>query len=156
MSQSIHNNVNISCSLSRYIIIPASITDSQLIDAAKRFQGNRPPIWSWSNARGAALVKMPELSPLVTNRIQENIMFENVRKSHPQKMPPVVLELNKDISVKLIAVAFSKFASLCSPGNLQFIPRTQRLDNLLQVFTRCLFQRISGSSGCKIIIFTRW
>ncbi|KAF3427363.1 hypothetical protein E2986_04716 [Frieseomelitta varia] len=106
-------------SLSRYIIIPASITDSQLIDAAKRFQGNRPPIWSWSNARGAALVKMPELSPLVTNRIQENIMFENVRKSHPQKMPPVVLELNKGISVKLIAIAFSKFASLCSPENIR-------------------------------------
>ena len=156
MSQSIHNNVNISCSLSRYIIIPASITDSQLIDAAKRFQGNRPPIWSWSNARGAALVKMPELSPLVTNRIQENIMFENVRKSHPQKMPPVVLELNKSISVKLIAIAFSKFTSLCSPGNLQFIPRTRsRTRQLLQVFTR-LFQRISGSSGCRIIIFTRW
>ncbi|XP_033198188.1 myotubularin-related protein 10-B [Bombus vosnesenskii] len=106
-------------SLSRYIIIPASITDGQLIDAAKRFQGNRPPIWSWSNARGAALVKMSELSPLVTNRIQENIMFENVRKSHPQKMPPIVLELNKGISVKLIALAFSKFVSLCSPENIR-------------------------------------
>lgn len=106
-------------SLSRYIIIPACITDSQLMDAAKHFQGNRPPIWSWSSIRGAALVKMSELSPLVTNRMQENIMFENVRKSHPQKMPPVVLELNKEISVKLIAVAFSKLANLCSPENIR-------------------------------------
>lgn len=111
-------NIKYFYSLSRYIIIPASITDNQLMDAAKRFQGNRPPIWSWSNARGAALVKMSELSPLVTSRIQENIMFENVRKSHPRKMPPIVLELNKGISVKLIAVAFSKFACLCSPGKL--------------------------------------
>lgn len=46
-------------------------------------------------------------------------MFENVRKSHPQKMAPIVLELNKDVSVKLIAVAFSKFATLCSPGESQ-------------------------------------
>ncbi|CAK9826975.1 Myotubularin-related protein 10-B [Anthophora retusa] len=106
-------------SLSRYIIVPASITDSQLMDAAKHFQGSRPPIWAWSSTHGAALVKMSELSPLVTNRMQENIMFENVRKSHPQKMPPIVLELNKDINIKLIAVAFSKFASLCSPENLR-------------------------------------
>ncbi|XP_076683538.1 myotubularin-related protein 10-B isoform X3 [Andrena cerasifolii] len=106
-------------SLSRYIIVPTCITDSQLMDAAKHFQGNRPPIWSWSSVHGAALVKMSELSPLVTNRMQENIMFENVRKSHPQKMAPIVLELNKDVSVKLIAVAFSKFATLCSPENIR-------------------------------------
>ncbi|XP_029034885.2 myotubularin-related protein 10-B isoform X2 [Osmia bicornis bicornis] len=106
-------------SLSRYIIVPASITDNQLLDAAKHFQGNRPPIWSWSSAHGAALVKMSELSPLITNRMQENIMFENVRKSHPQKMPPIVLELNKEISIKLVAVAFSKLANLCSPENIR-------------------------------------
>lgn len=86
------------------------------MDASKHFQGNRPPIWSWSSTHGAALVKMSELSLLATKRMQENIMFENVRKSHPRKMPPVVLELNKDVNVKFIAVAFSKFASLCSPG----------------------------------------
>ncbi|XP_076181009.1 myotubularin-related protein 10-B isoform X2 [Ptiloglossa arizonensis] len=106
-------------SLSRYIIVPASITDSQLMDASKHFQGNRPPIWSWSSTHGAALVKMSELSLLATKRMQENIMFENVRKSHPRKMPPVVLELNKDVNVKFIAVAFSKFASLCSPENIR-------------------------------------
>lgn len=96
--------------------------------AAKRFQGNHPPIWSWSNVRGAALVKMSELSPLVTNRMQENIMFEIVRKSHPQEMPPVVLELNKGINVKLIAIAFSKFATLCSPGKLNLF-----IENILKL-----------------------
>ncbi|XP_076652050.1 myotubularin-related protein 10-B [Halictus rubicundus] len=106
-------------SLSRYIIVPASITDSQLMDAVKHFQGNRPPVWSWSSAHGAALVKMSELSPLITNRMQENILFENVRKSHPQKRAPFVLELNKEINIKLIAASFSKFASLCSPENIR-------------------------------------
>ncbi|XP_017888753.1 myotubularin-related protein 10-B isoform X2 [Ceratina calcarata] len=106
-------------SLSRYVIVPDSVTDNQLMDAAKCFQGNRPPIWSWSSSRGAALVKMSELSPLVTNRKQENVMFENVRKSHPQKMQPFVLELNKGINAKLIAAAFSKFAVLCCPENIR-------------------------------------
>lgn len=86
------------------------------MDAAKHFQGNRPPIWSWSSMHGTALVKMSELSPLSTSRMQENILFENVRKSHLENHAPVVLELNKEISTKLIAIAFSKFANLCSPG----------------------------------------
>ncbi|XP_054016584.1 myotubularin-related protein 10-B isoform X1 [Hylaeus anthracinus] len=105
-------------SLSRYIIVPASVTDSQLMDAAKHFQGNRPPIWSWSSTNGAALVKTSELS-LLAKRTQENIMFENVRKSHPRQKELVVLELNKDVNVKFIAVAFAKFANLCSPENIR-------------------------------------
>lgn len=96
------------------------MTDSQLTDAARHFQGNRPPIWSWTNAHGAALVKMSELLPTITERMQENIMFENVRKSHPQKIPPVVIELNKEINVKLIAASFTKFISLCTPGKFLF------------------------------------
>lgn len=140
--------------MSRYIIIPASITDGQLIDAAKRFQGNRPPIWSWSNERGAALVKMSELSPLATNRIQENIMFENVRKSHPQKMPPIVLELNKGINVKLIALAFSKFVNLCSPGKFNlFIETVNSTISIVNIYY--LFQKTLGSFGYRIIIFIR-
>ncbi|XP_078044125.1 myotubularin-related protein 10-B isoform X2 [Augochlora pura] len=120
-------------SLTRYIIVPASITDSQLMDAVKHFQGNRPPIWSWSSAHGAALVKMSELSPLITNRMQENILFENVRKSHPQKKAPFVLELNKEISIKLIAISFSKFANLCSPENIrQFWHQDNNFYSLLE------------------------
>ncbi|XP_025263877.1 myotubularin-related protein 10-B isoform X2 [Camponotus floridanus] len=106
-------------SLSQYIVVPASVTDSQLTDAARHFQDNRPPVWSWTSSHGAALVKMSELLPTITERIQENIMFENVRKSHPQKIPPVVIELNKEINVKLIAASFSKFINLCSPENIR-------------------------------------
>ncbi|XP_018367524.1 PREDICTED: myotubularin-related protein 10-B isoform X2 [Trachymyrmex cornetzi] len=78
-------------SLSQYVVVPASVTDSQLTDAARHFQ----------------------------ERMQENIMFENVRKSHPQKIPPVVIELNKEINVKLIAASFTKFISLCTPENIR-------------------------------------
>ncbi|XP_033226069.1 myotubularin-related protein 10-B [Belonocnema kinseyi] len=109
----------ISPSLPEYIIVPGSVTDSQLINAAQHFQDNRPPIWSWSNERGAALVKMAELSSTITERTQENIMLENIRKSHPRTIQPIVIELNKEVGVKTIAASFSKFASLCSPENIR-------------------------------------
>ena len=104
------------CSLSEYIVVPASVTDSQLMNAAQHFQDNRPPVWSWSNERGAALVKMAELSLSITERTQENIMLENIRKSHPRTIQPIVIDLNKEVTVKSIANGFSKFVGLCSPG----------------------------------------
>lgn len=103
-------------SLPQYIIVPASVTDSQLTGAAAHFQDGRPPIWAWSNNRGAALVKMSELMPTIAERTQENIMLENIRKSHPSKLAMAVFDLNKEINVKSIAVGFSKFIALCSPG----------------------------------------
>lgn len=100
----------------QYIIVPASVTDNQLAGAAAHFQDSRPPLWAWSNSSGAALVKMSELIPTITERTQENIMLENIRKSHPQKLPMVVLDLNKEINVKSVATGFAKFVTLCSPG----------------------------------------
>ncbi|XP_012259111.1 myotubularin-related protein 10-B [Athalia rosae] len=108
-----------SISLSQYIVVPASVTDSQLMRAARHFQASRPPVWSWSNERGAALVRMSELLPTITERTQENIMIENIRKSHPQKVAPEVIELKKDLTVKSLAAGFSKFISLCSPENIR-------------------------------------
>ncbi|XP_024943809.1 myotubularin-related protein 10-B [Cephus cinctus] len=116
---SINVQFKLSDSLPQYVIVPASITDSQLNNAAQHFQGSRPPIWSWSNERGAALVRMSELHPTITERTQENTMFENIRKSHPQILAPIVIELNKDISVKSVAAGYSKFVSLCSPENIR-------------------------------------
>lgn len=107
-------------------------------------------------------MKMSELLPTITERMQENIMFENVRKSHPQKMPPVVIELNKEINVKLIAVGFSKFIGLCSPGKyIKYIYTSiyrryiikAHLKYFLKIFF--IFQKILDNSGFKIIIFIR-
>lgn len=113
----IKNDVFRHFSLPKYIIVPASVNDSQLIKVTQHFQGSRPPVWAWSNEQGAALVKMSELLPSITERTQENIMLENIRKNHPRKIQPVIIELNKDISVKAIGSSFSKFVHLCSPGN---------------------------------------
>lgn len=104
--------------------MPATVTDSQLIKVAQHFQGSRPPIWSWSNEQGAALVKMSELCPSITERTQENIMLENIRRNHPRKIQPVIIELSKDISIKAISSSYSKLVHLCSPGEyfIRFIP----------------------------------
>ncbi|XP_066592594.1 myotubularin-related protein 12 [Prorops nasuta] len=123
----------LSASLSQFVIVPASVSDNQLADAVKHFQGNRPPVWCWSNELGASLVKMAELSPTVSERTQENIMLENIRKSHPQKVPPVVIDLNKDITVKQVASGFTKFINLCSPENIrQFWVQDNNFYSLLE------------------------
>ncbi|XP_011501148.1 PREDICTED: myotubularin-related protein 10-B [Ceratosolen solmsi marchali] len=120
-------------SLSEYIIVPASVTDSQLFKVAQHFQGSRPPVWSWSNEQGAALVKMSELCPSITERTQENIMLENIRKNHPRKIQPVIIELNKDISIKAVASSFSKFVHLCSPESVrQFLMQENNFYSLLE------------------------
>ncbi|XP_046474345.1 myotubularin-related protein 10-B isoform X1 [Neodiprion pinetum] len=122
-----------SLSLSQYIIVPASVTDSQLTRAAGHFQGSRPPVWSWSSERGAALVRMSELLPTITERTQENIMLENIRKSHPQKLEPIVIELKKDVTVKSLATGYAKFISLCSPENIrQFWMQDNNFYSLLE------------------------
>lgn len=96
--------------------MPATVTDSQLIKVAQHFQGSRPPIWSWSNEKGAALVKMSELCTSITERTQENVMLENIRRNHPRKIQPIVIELSKDISIKSISASYTKLIHLCSPG----------------------------------------
>ncbi|XP_058792029.1 myotubularin-related protein 10-B isoform X2 [Phymastichus coffea] len=120
-------------SLSQYIVVPASVTDSQLYKVAQHFQGSRPPIWSWSNEQGAALVKMSEICPSIMERTQENIMLENIRKNHPRKIQPVIIELNKDISIKTIASSFSKLVRLCSPESVrQFLMQENNFYSLLE------------------------
>ncbi|XP_011312781.1 myotubularin-related protein 10-B [Fopius arisanus] len=150
-------------SLPQYIIVPVSVTDSQLTVAAAHFQDGRPPVWSWSNSRGAALVKMSELMPTITERTQENIMLENIRKSHPQKLAMAVLELNKDITVKSIASSFTKLVGLCSPENIrQFWTQDNNFYSLLEnskwlkCISYCLQKSVEASdhlnSGTSVIL----
>ncbi|OXU27288.1 hypothetical protein TSAR_008542 [Trichomalopsis sarcophagae] len=150
-------------SLSEYIIVPVSVTDSQLFKAAQHFQGSRPPVWCWSNEQGAALVKMSELCPSITERTQENIMLENIRKSHPRKLQPEIIELSKDISVKAVSSSFSKFVHLCSPESVrQFLIQENNFYSLLEstkwlkYVSYCLQKSVEASellnSGVPVIL----
>lgn len=57
-----------SSSLPQYIVVPESVLDWQLGDAARHFRGGRPPIWCWGTYEGAALVRMADILPTINDR----------------------------------------------------------------------------------------
>ncbi|XKL69261.1 hypothetical protein PGB90_007030 [Kerria lacca] len=90
----------LSSSLPEFFVVGKDISDFQINVAAQHFRCNRPPLWCWSNKSGAALVRMADVIPTVPDsRKQENAMLESVRKSHPRKTPPNVIDLTKDLPV---------------------------------------------------------
>ncbi|XP_075226762.1 myotubularin-related protein 10-A isoform X2 [Lycorma delicatula] len=111
-----NQDFQISSSLPQWLIVPSSVLDWQLGAAARHFRAGRPPLWCWSSPQGAALVRMADILPTITDRVQENIMLETVRKSHPTLAKPEVLELTKDLpSPREIQSRFIKLRELCAP-----------------------------------------
>lgn len=50
-------------------------------------------------------------------RKQENAMLESVRKTHPRKTPPSVIDLTKDLpSPRELGSSYVKLRDLCTPG----------------------------------------
>ncbi|XP_014262170.1 myotubularin-related protein 10-B isoform X3 [Cimex lectularius] len=129
-------NFHLSPSLSKWIVTPAKVVDAQLMTAAQHFRANRPPIWCWSNSAGAALVRMADIMPTITDRYvyhrahlqfytpnlcsrqQENLMLESIRKSHPKLTKPMVLDLTRELpSIRDIQHSFMKLRELCTPDD---------------------------------------
>jgi len=49
--------------------------------------------------------------------VKENVMLENVRKSHPQRKQPLLLDLSRDLpSPKDVQISYMKLRELCAPG----------------------------------------
>ncbi|XP_039291181.1 myotubularin-related protein 10-B [Nilaparvata lugens] len=112
----VNHDFQLSNSLPQWLVVPSSVLDWQLSEAARHFRLGRAPLWCWSNAHGAALVRMADLLPTITDRVKENIMLETVRKSHPLLSTPVVMELSKSLpSTKDIQTSFLKLRELCAP-----------------------------------------
>lgn len=65
---SANQHYHLSTSLPEWLVVPSSLLDWQMSDAARHFRGNRPPIWTWGNRYGAALVRMADLQPNITDR----------------------------------------------------------------------------------------
>lgn len=77
-----------------------------------------PNFQVWGSSTGAALVRMAELLPTITDRTQENIMLEHIRKSHSEKRQPYILDLSKDCpSPKDIQASYIKLRELCAPDS---------------------------------------
>lgn len=59
---------------------------------------------------------MSDLIPTVPDRTQENIMLEHIRKSHPEKRQPYIIDLTKECpSPKEVQTSYSKLRELCAP-----------------------------------------
>lgn len=64
----------------------------------------------------AALVRMAELMPTISNSIHENQMIEFVRTCNPNKKQPHILELSKCLpSVQDVFASYTKLKELCTP-----------------------------------------
>lgn len=116
----VNQGFQLSISLPEWLVVPASLVDCQLMDAARHFRSSRPPVWCWSSKHGAALVRMADLQPTITDRTQENIMLENVRKGHPHLTQPELMELTQDLpSPKDVYNSYYKLRDLCTPDNVR-------------------------------------
>lgn len=72
----------------------------------------------WGSSKGAALVRMSDLLPTITDRTQENIMLEHIRKSHPKTRQPYIIDLSKDCpSPKEVQSSYLKLRELCAPDS---------------------------------------
>ncbi|CAH1987093.1 unnamed protein product [Acanthoscelides obtectus] len=98
------------------MIVPQSVTDSLITEAIEKFRNRFFPIWVWGTAKGAALVRMADLLPAISDRTEENKLLEHIRKSHPDKKPPHIIDLSLP-SPKDISSSFNKFRELCTPDS---------------------------------------
>lgn len=59
---------------------------------------------------------MADLLPTITDRTEENKLLEHIRKSHPNKKQPHIIDLSSP-SPRDISVSFNKLRDLCVPDS---------------------------------------
>lgn len=103
-------------SLPQFIVIGSAVVDNQLRTAIRHFRDGRLPTWCWSTLNGATLSRKADVVD-PSNLTQENAMLEIVRKSHPDRLRPFIVDLTKTLpSPKDINQSFIKLRELCAPG----------------------------------------
>ncbi|KAL7635788.1 UNVERIFIED_CONTAM: hypothetical protein RMT77_013605 [Armadillidium vulgare] len=124
-----HNEENnVFESLSPLFVVPHSITDSELAKASHYFRGNRPPVWCWGTPRGAALVRMAQVSPNISsNTSVENELMKLIHKSHPSKVQPTILDLDNLLpSLKNVQSAYNKLKELHTPDSTSSFSESEK------------------------------
>lgn len=103
-------------SLPQFIVIGSAVVDKQLRTAIRHFRDGRLPTWCWSAVNGATLSRKADVVD-PSNLTQENAMLEIVRKSHPDRLRPFIVDLTKNLPLpKDINQSFIKLRELCAPG----------------------------------------
>uniref|UniRef100_A0A3Q0QXY9 Myotubularin related protein 10 n=1 Tax=Amphilophus citrinellus TaxID=61819 RepID=A0A3Q0QXY9_AMPCI len=111
---SINQSYFVSSSLPEHIVVPASLTDQDLMNYAVSFTDGRIPMWCWNHANGSALVRMASLTDPLQHRKPEQKIFAAITKSHPQRNEPFRSDLDKSLpSILDIQSAFVKLRQIC-------------------------------------------
>uniref|UniRef100_A0A182PPU5 Myotubularin phosphatase domain-containing protein n=1 Tax=Anopheles epiroticus TaxID=199890 RepID=A0A182PPU5_9DIPT len=120
-------------SLPMHFVVPKHLSDVDYDNISKSFRNNRSAIWVWG-LKDAALVRLAELNPDITNTTVENILLEHVRRCDPQKRQPRLLELYKILpSIQDVNLSYMKLRDLCTPDNdQQFMAQDGRFYSLLE------------------------
>ncbi|XP_025829876.1 myotubularin-related protein 10-B-like [Agrilus planipennis] len=116
----LNQNFVVSPTLCEAFVVPSSVTDSGLTKAVEHFRNRSCPVWVWSAPSGAALVRMSDILPTITDRTQENVMLEHVRKSHAEKRQPHIMDLSRECPTpKEVQSSYMKLRDLCAPENIK-------------------------------------
>ncbi|KAL1506237.1 hypothetical protein ABEB36_005634 [Hypothenemus hampei] len=110
----VNYNYQVSPLLVETIIVPKSVTDNIVKEAVEKFRNRFCPVWIWGTRNGAALVRMAELLPTITDRTEENKLLEHIRRSHPDMKPPFIIDLTSP-SPKEIFSSYIRLRDLCTP-----------------------------------------
>ncbi|XP_068622451.1 myotubularin-related protein 10-B [Battus philenor] len=111
------------------LIVPSSVLDYNLMESARHFRSGRVPIWVWGRPEGAALLRSGELLQTEHSATAENVLLEQVRRSHPKLTPPHVIYLCGNSAVggpapshlpplQALHASHRKLAELCTPTTL--------------------------------------
>ncbi|BES87802.1 Myotubularin-associated protein [Nesidiocoris tenuis] len=150
-----NHNFQMSPNLPKWLVVPLKVLDCQLQTASRHFCSGRPPLWCWSSPNGASLVRMADLMPTITDRVQENIMLESVRTSHPKRKQPIIVDLTKDMpSFRDVQVSYCKLRELCTPEDLkQFWTQDQHFLTHLENSKWLLYV---SNSLTKSLVAAKW
>lgn len=120
-------------SLPMHFVVPKHLGDVEYMNISKHFRNNRSAIWVWGH-RDAALIRLAELNPDITNTTVENMLLEHVRRCDPQKRQPELLELYKILpSIQDVNLSYLKLRDLCTPDNDQeYMAQETRFYTLLE------------------------
>uniref|UniRef100_A0AAG5DF19 Myotubularin phosphatase domain-containing protein n=1 Tax=Anopheles atroparvus TaxID=41427 RepID=A0AAG5DF19_ANOAO len=120
-------------SLPMHFVVPKHLSDVDYNNISKSFRNNRSAIWVWGH-QDAALIRLAELNPDITNTTVENILLEHVRRCDPQKKQPRLLELYKILpSIQDVNLSYLKLRDLCTPDNDQeYMAQETRFYTLLE------------------------
>lgn len=105
----------------------------------------------WGTPEGASLVRMSDILPTITDRTQENIMLEHVRKSHVEKRQPCIMDLSKECpSPKEIQSSYLKLRDLFIPDSIRtFKIQDFKFYGLLDSTKWLLYVSVCLSKACE-------